>query len=158
MARYTDWISMSVLPDYDGHYDVEIDGLAADAEYILGKWSKEGATRWRGRPTRLRKADAEKLKAALAKHLDSPAYRDEAAQAALLLARAAQERAARTGKHAALKTACRFFHIAAGLNAPMQARDDEFMANWWTRFKPAPKRKVEAEVAAFLSDKPVRVS
>ncbi|MFL9941944.1 hypothetical protein [Paraburkholderia graminis] len=87
MTRYTDWISMSVLPDYEGRYDVEISGLAADAEYVAGKWGKEGATRWRGRPTRLRKTDAEKLKAAPAKHLDSPAYRNEAAQAALLHAR-----------------------------------------------------------------------
>ncbi len=148
---------MSVLPDYEGHYDVEIDGRAADAEYVAGKWSKERATRWRGRQTRLRKSDAEKLKEALAKRLDSPAYRNEAVQAALLLARAAQERAARTGKHAALKTACRFFHIAAGLNAPLQARDEQFMADWWTRFKPAPKAKVEAEVEAFRNGKPVRV-
>ncbi|AME28649.2 hypothetical protein AXG89_33205 (plasmid) [Burkholderia sp. PAMC 26561] len=147
---------MTALPDYDGHYDVEIDGEVVDAEYTNGKWSRNNAIRWRGRQTKLLKSDAKGLKEALGKHRDSPAYRGEAACAALQLARAAQERAARTEKRAALKTACRFFHIAVGLDASMESRDVQFMSYWWTRFKPGPKRKVEAEVEAFLNVKAVR--
>lgn len=104
-----------------------------------------------GRLTELRRSDTERLKEVLGKHLDSPAYRSDAALAALQLARAAQERAARRGKRGALKTACRYFHIAVGLHAPLQSRDKTFMEHWWPRLKPSPKKKVEAEVRRFLA-------
>jgi hypothetical protein len=149
---------MNVRPDYDGHYDVDTDAGMVDATFEKGAWTGNiGAYRqWRGRRTVLLKSEADRLKQTLAKHGDSPAYRREAWEAALQLARAAQERAARTGKHAALRTACRYFHIAVGLNAEMRQRDEEFMSEWWTRFKDAPKRKVEAEVRAFLNGQSVQ--
>jgi hypothetical protein len=129
-TRYSEWMPMSALPDYGDNYDVEVDGRVMDAEYSAGKWGIENAARWRGRRTKLRKSEITALKEALGKHPDSPANRRDAALAALQLARAAQERAARSGKRAALKTACRYFHIAAGLDATLQARDEKFMSDW----------------------------
>lgn len=156
MTRYSEWMPMSVSPDYDGHYDVEVGEHIIDAEYVAGNWSVETAARWRGRRTTLRQSDAERLKEVLGKRLDSPAYRSDAALAALQLARGAQERAARTGERGALKTACRYFHIAVGLRAPLQDRDMAFMEHWWPKLKAAPKRKVEAEVKRFLDGHPVQ--
>lgn len=156
MARYSDWMPMSVSPDYDGHYDVQVGERIIDAEFVAGHWSVETAARWRGRRTTLRQSDVDNLKEVLDKRLNSPAYRDDAALAALQLARGAQERAARTGKRGALKTACRYFHIAVGLHAPLQARDKAFMEHWWPKLKAAPKRKVEAAVQRFLDGHPVQ--
>ena len=48
MTRYSEWQPMSVSPDYEGHYDIELDAGITDAEYVGGKWSVETATRWRG--------------------------------------------------------------------------------------------------------------
>lgn len=156
MPRESEWMSMSVRPDYDGHYDVEVDGKIVNSEYFAGSWNVKGGERWRGLQTRLRRSEVADLKEALAKHPNSAAYRSEAALAALQLARAAQERAARSEKRGPLKAASRYFRIAVSLSAPLQTRDKEFMQTWWPRLKPGPKKKVEAEVQAFLSGKPVR--
>jgi hypothetical protein len=149
---------MTVAPDYDGHYDVDLGETVIDATYTAGAWEgdRNAFLRWRGRQTKMRKSEAERLKVALSRHRDSPEHSRDTALAAVQLARAAQERAARKGKRAAIRTACRYFQIAVGLGARLDHRDASFLQDWWAHPNLKSKKRVEREVQGFLAGKRMR--
>lgn len=154
----TNWISMEVRPDYEGEYDVETDAGIIRDQFQNGAWQRENIVRrqWRGRVTKLAERERLALATSLEKRCESAAFRQAAAQAAVELGRAEQEKCARTGSKAALKKAVRLFHIAVGLGASLERRDEEIMAKWWPKLKAAPKKKVEDQVRRFIAGEVVK--
>lgn len=158
--RKSEWANINVVPDYDGEYEVDDGHRVMPAVFRDGKWQSENDSlqRWRGRATRLSAAEKLALKVKLDKRCELGSARQEAASAAVDLARAAQERVARAGGTAGLKTGVRLFHIAISLGASLQRRDAEFMENVWPKLKPEPKKKVEEQARRFIAGEIVKIS
>ena len=151
--RRTQWYAMEICPDYDGSYEVETESGIIHATYVEGSWygDKSGFLRWRGRRTVLNRFEADELRRALAKRRDSSADRQDAADAAVLLGRAARASAAASGRLVEVKRACKYFHLAVGLGADLQTFDKDFMKEWWPRLRAKPKRELEERVRRFLN-------
>lgn len=152
MPKYSEWFPMSLMPNYDGNYDVQTNDGVVPADFIGSQWTGplETYLRWRGRQTKVSAKEGEALRIALGRYHESPQFKIAAAAAAVCLARGALERAIREGRRTPSKSAIKFYHIARALGEELQVLDENVLTTWWPKLKPESKAKLEVDVETFL--------
>lgn len=136
-------MAVDVLPAYHGLYEVTTDaGNVTLQTFGEDAWEGDRPIRsWRGIDVSLKPQERKKLKASLAVHDASPAYKEDAANAALMLAR---NLVSKKGKRITISL---YYQLALGMGARLNEADVVHLGRATRKLGARQRQKIEEKMA-----------